>query len=97
VEDKMRAIVIGLIVTILAPAPMALAAERADARLCEAYKYLTIVGLPAGDEEIRHAADAVARANCAAMLRKQNQNTRPSTQMPPPRDGACPNCGVHNQ
>ena len=94
----MRAIVIGLIVAILAPAPMALAAQRADARLCEAYKYLTIVGLPAGDEEIRHAADAVARANCAAMLRKQNQtNNRTSTQMPPPRDGACQNCGVHNQ
>lgn len=93
----MRAIAIGLIVAILAPAPMALAAERADARLCEAYKYLTIVGVPAGDEEIRHAADAVARANCAAMLRKQNQQSHPTTQLPPRQDGVCPTCGVHNQ
>lgn len=93
----MRAIAIGLIVAILAPTPMALASERADARLCEAYKYLTIVGVPAGDEEIRHAADAVARANCAAMLRKQNQQSRPSTPLPPRQDGVCPTCGVHNQ
>jgi hypothetical protein len=94
----MRAIAIGgLIVAILAPAPVALASERADARLCEAYKYLTIVGVPAGDEEIRHAADAVARANCAAMLRKQSQPTRPSTPLPPRQDGVCQTCGVRNQ
>jgi hypothetical protein len=93
----MRAIAIGLIVAILAPAPFAAAAERADVRLCEAYKYLTIVGVPAGDEEIRHAADAVARANCAAMLRKQTQTSRPATPMPPRQDGVCQTCGVHNQ
>lgn len=93
----MRAIAIGLFVAVLAPAPMALASQRTDARLCEAYKYLTIVGVPAGDEEIRHAADAVARANCAAMLRKQNQQSRPSTPLPPRQDGVCPTCGVHNQ
>lgn len=93
----MRAIAVGLVVAILAPAPVAFAAERADARLCEAYKYLTIVGLPAGDEEIRHAADAVARANCAAMLRKQAPSNRTSTQMPQRQDGVCPTCGVHSQ
>jgi hypothetical protein len=93
----MRAIAIGLIMAALAPASVALASERADARLCEAYKYLTIVGVPAGDEEIRHAADAVARANCAAMLRKQNQPTHPSTPLPPRQDGVCATCGVHSQ
>jgi hypothetical protein len=73
------------------------AAERPDARLCEAFKYLTIVGLPAGDEEIRHAADAVARANCAAMLRRQTQTqSQRATTLPRP-DGVCRNCQVHNQ
>lgn len=91
----MRAVAIGLVLAILTPAAAASAAERPDARLCEAYKYLTIVGLPAGDEEIRHAADAVARANCAAMLRHQTQTQRGST-LPRP-DGVCRNCQVHNQ
>ena len=92
----MRAAAIGLVFAILAPATTAFAAERPDARLCEAYKYLTIVGLPAGDEEIRHAADAVARANCNAMLRRQTQVTRSAAALPP-RTDSCRNCQVHNQ
>ena len=91
----MRAVAIGLVLAILAPATMAVAGDRPDARQCEAYKYLTIVGLPAGDEEIRHAADAVARANCSAMQRRQTQGSRSIT-VPRP-DTNCRNCPVHNQ
>jgi hypothetical protein len=91
----MRAVAFGMVLAILAPATMAVAGDRPDARLCEAYKYLTIVGLPAGDEEIRHAADAVARANCAAMLRRQSQGQRTTT-VPRP-DITCHNCPVHSQ
>jgi hypothetical protein len=91
----MRAVAIGLVLAFLAPATAAFAVDRPDARLCEAYKYLTIVGLPAGDEEIRHAADAVARANCNAMLRRQAQTGR-STTVPRP-DTTCHNCPVHSQ
>lgn len=91
----MRAVAIGLVLAILAPATMAVAGPRPDARQCEAYKYLTIVGLPAGDEEIRHAADAVARANCSAMLRRQTPGAR-SNVVPRP-EATCHNCPVHSQ
>jgi hypothetical protein len=90
----MRAITIGLVLAMLGSATAAAAADRPDARLCEAYKYLTIAGLPAGDEEIRHAADAVARVNCAAMLRRQSQSRAPTVTHP---DTVCHNCPVHNQ
>lgn len=91
----MRAVAIGLVLAILAPTTLAVASPRPDARQCEAYKYLTIVGLPAGDEEIRHAADAVARANCSAMLRRQGQGQR-STNVPRP-ESTCRNCPAHSQ
>lgn len=91
----MRAVAIGLVLAFLGSTTAASAGERPDVRQCEAYKYLTIVGLPAGDEEIRHAADAVARANCNAMLRRQTQPQRSSTVQR--QDGACHNCGAHSQ